>query len=306
MSKYLIFQDGHCKAKNSVNRKGDYFTDWLIKFDELISIAKENKVKAIIDNGDLLDSPEPSYKVLDEIADRIEKAKILVLSLYGNHCMRYRNEQTSKYTGLAHLFKRSKYFLYLPDYNLEDMEVIAVDYATDIEEKLKTENLLNFKSNKFRVGFIHAFVCETPFPFALHVCCNEIKNSGNCIIFLGHYHKQFNVKINTAEFLNIGCFGRNSVTEANIKPSCVLLDTDTRSYKVIELKSAKAGHEVFDLEKIEESKNKEANLIEFIKSLENISYQESSIINIIKQVGQENNIDKSVINLIQEKINEIV
>ena len=110
MSKFLYFQDGHCKGKNSINRTGNYFDDWLVKFEELLDIAFDKDVDAIIDGGDILDAPEPSYRVLDGIADRVEKMKIPIYSLFGNHAERCHSIQHSKYTGLAHLFKRCDYF----------------------------------------------------------------------------------------------------------------------------------------------------------------------------------------------------
>ena len=65
MSKYLYFQDFHIYGKNSVHYISDYFEDCLSMLDEILLLAKEYKVEAILDGGDLLHSPEPSYKILD-------------------------------------------------------------------------------------------------------------------------------------------------------------------------------------------------------------------------------------------------
>jgi len=79
MSKFVYLQDFQIIGKNSVHYIGNYFEDCLLMWDDILEIAKENKVEAILDGGDLLDAPEPSYRILDEIADRVEKAKIPVI-----------------------------------------------------------------------------------------------------------------------------------------------------------------------------------------------------------------------------------
>lgn len=304
MSKYLVIQDGHFKLKNSVNRIGDYSVDWLKKFDEVIKIAKKEKVKAIIDNGDLFNLAEPNYRAIDEIADRIEKVKIPIFSLYGNHCLLYRNLDSSRYTGLAHLIRRSEYFKYLPEVDFEDMEVIAIDYAHDIEERLKNENLLNFTTDKWRVGFIHAFVTPIPFPYASHVVCDEVQQNGHLMI-IGHYHSVWEKKVNDTQYIDIGCFGRNSITESKIEPSCILLDTEKRSYEIIKIKCAKKGEQVFDFTKIEAMKEKNADIDKFVSSLESTNFQSRDITFQIKEIGKQNNVEDAVLDLILNKIKEV-
>ena len=68
--KLLYIQDMHLKGKNSRNRLGNYFDDCLKKIDEVIKIAKASKCSAILDGGDLFESYNPSYSVLDSLADR--------------------------------------------------------------------------------------------------------------------------------------------------------------------------------------------------------------------------------------------
>ena len=306
MSKYIVFQDAHAKGKNSVHRIGNYFEDWLLKFDEMLSIAKKENVDAIIDNGDLLHSANPSYRILDEIADRVEKAKVPILSLFGNHTTLYHSIEHSQYTGLSHLMKRSKYFSYLPDYDFKDMEVKCIEYSHDIEDKLKKENLLDFKTDKFRVGFIHAFVTPKPFlPQVMHVQCKDIKNSGDCLLFIGHYHTDFDISFGTARFLNIACFGRNSITEAKIEPKIAIIDTDKRSVEVILLKSAKRGEEVFDLSKVDEKKEFDAGIDDFVKSIESVDFQSSKIEDNVSFIAKEKNVRKEVTDLIFKKIKEL-
>lgn len=305
MSKFLYFQDGHVTGKNSINRIGDYFSDWLLKFDELISIAKKNKVDAIIDGGDLFHSPIVSYSVCDAIVDRIEKSGLNYYCLFGNHAERYHSKEHSFDTTLAHILRRSKKFEYLTELKGKNYIIRGYEYHHNIEEELRTKGIVFKKDiDKWMIAIVHAFISPEPFPFATHVVWNEIPTNAD-LVFVAHYHKVWEKYKSDTRFIDIGCFGRNSITEAEIEPSCILLDTEKRSYEIIKLKSAKKGSEIFDLQKYEEAKLKEDNIDDFIQSLESTNFQGQKIEHIIEQVAKQGNIDKKVTDLITNKINEV-
>jgi DNA repair exonuclease SbcCD nuclease subunit len=308
MAKYLYFQDGHAKGKNSINRTGDYFSDWLLKFDELLFIAKENKVDAILDGGDLFDSPIVSYSVCDAIVDRIEKAELEYHCLFGNHSERYHSKEHSFDTTLAHVLRRSRNFKYLnkDKFGGDNSVIRGIEYKHNIEEEIKEEGIIfeNKYKDCWKIAITHAFICPESFPYASHVVCNDIKTNAD-LVLVAHYHKAWQEKVGDTQYLDIGCFGRNSITEANIEPSCVLLDTQKRSWEVIKLTSAKRGQDVFDLKKIQELKNKEADIDVFIQSLESVSFQGQSIEGIIKNVAKEDNTKQEVVDLIVNKIAEV-
>lgn len=304
MSKFLYFQDGHAKGKNSINRKGDYFSDWLLKFDELLKIAKENHVEAIIDGGDLIDSPIVSYSVCDAIVDRVEKAKIKFYCLFGNHAERYHSKEHSFDTTLAHILRRSKYFQYLDFIVGNDFLIKGIEYNHNIEEEIK-KNGIDFvakgKKDIWKIAVVHAFICPEPFPYASHVVCTDIKTNVN-LVLVAHYHKDWSTRVNDTLYLDIGCFGRNSINEAHIEPKCILLDTETRKIEVIVLQSAKKAEEVFDLAKIEKYKAYDMDMQNFIKSLESVQFQGQSIEAIIKNIAKDNDVAPQIISLIMQKM----
>lgn len=307
MSKFLYFQDGHAKGKNSAHRIGDYFSDWLIKFDELLSIAKKNKVDAILDGGDLFDSSIVSYSVCDAIVDRVEKTKIPYYCLFGNHAERYHSKEHSFDTTLAHILRRSKNFLYLNKIEGKDWIIKGFEYNHNIEEEIKNNEIIvdnavnHSQGSEWKIAIVHAFICPKIFPYASHVVCNDIKTNAD-LVLVAHYHSQWEKKVGNTTYLDIGCFGRNSITEAKIEPSCILLDTDKRSYEVIKLKSAKQAKEIFDLNKIEEIKQYDETMLTFIQSLESVNFQGQSIENIIKSVGEQDQVPSHIIDLLLKKI----
>lgn len=309
MSKFLYFQDSHVKGKNSINRLGNYFEDWLIKFEELLNIAKENDVEAILDGGDLFHNPIVSYGVVDPIADLVEKYKIPIYSLFGNHSALYHNVENSQNTSLGHLFKRSKYFKYLRCIKRKDFNIVGIDYFHGIEEHLKKGGLyFAGDEDKWKIAIIHAFITPKPFlPQVSHLVCDDFQTDAN-LVLVGHYHNEWektvpsNEFLNETKFLDIGCFGRNSISEAKIKPKCVLLDTEKRSYEIIELKTAKKGEEIFDLAKVEEYKTFDKSIQDFVKSLESSEFQKSNIRDTILEIARKQNVNKEITSLILNKM----
>ena len=305
MNKFLYLQDPHLKGKNSINRQGNYFADMLVKYDEIIEICQQRNIDTILDGGDTVDTPIVSYSVIDQFVDKIEKAELQYYFLFGNHAERYHSKEHSSDTSMAHILRRSKNFKYLEKIEGKDFVICGLEYSHTVEEDLKNgwEFVPDFYKDYWKILIAHAFISPKLFPYASHIVCDDIKTNAD-LVLVAHYHSQWEKKVGNTQYLDIGCLGRNSVTEANIEPSVIILDTDKRSYEVIKLKSAKAGHEVFDLEKIELLKEKEANLDIFIQSLESVTFQGQTIQNIIENVAQEKKIDREVVNLILQKIEE--
>ena len=305
MSNYLYIQDTHFKGRNGCNRLGDYFGDLLLKWDEIIQLAIDNKCKAIIDGGDFLDTASPSYIILDQIADRIEKSGLIMYSLLGNHSMKYAHIENSQYVGLMHLQKRSKSFKPINQLKITGVELIPVEYDYEIENKLKEEGLTFQSENKWKVGIVHALV--TPKKFfdeVAHLTPEQFKTNGD-LILVAHYHHPYEIKVRETTFLNIGCTGRNSITEHEIKPSIAILDTKKRTYEVIELKSAKPGTEVFNLDKKEIKKEFNSSMETFIKSIESTDFQGISVVGMIQNLAKKSDTDKDVVKLIENKIGEL-
>lgn len=307
MSKYLYIQDMHISGKNSVHYISNYFEDCLLMLDEILKIAKDNKVEAILDGGDLLHSPEPSYRILDEVADRVEKNKIPIYSLFGNHAERYHSMEHSRYTGMAHIIKRSKYFQYLTDILDKDFVIGKIEYSHDVEQEIKTKGFFfdNIYTNSWKILIVHAFVTPKPFlPQIMHVCVDDIKTNAD-LVLVAHYHNQWEKVVGDTKYLDIGCVGRRSITEKNIEPSCLLIDTEKRSIEVIKLKSAKKAEDIFDLSKVDEKKEFNADIDKFIKSIESTEFQATNIKDTIMYIGKEKNVNKEVVDLIINKIGEV-
>lgn len=319
MSKFLYFQDGHCNGKTPINRSGDFLSDWFIKFTELLKIAKKNKVEAIIDGGDILHSPIVAYSILDKIADMVEENGIPIYSLFGNHASLYKNIEESENTSLGHLFRRSDYFRYLKDIDencllINPFHIKVIDYKHNIEDELRKTGIIfqGVENNNtvndswsWKIAIVHAFITPKPFlPQVMHVVADDITTNAD-LVLVAHYHNVWKKKVGNTEFVDIGCFGRRSISEHKIIPSCILLDTEKRDYEIIELKSAKRGSDIFDLSKKDEIKEYENNLDDFIASLKDMTVQSTSLRGLVEDIAKRNKIDRNVVDILINKIQEI-
>jgi len=302
--KILYYQDSHGYGRNSANRLGNYYEDWLNKIREVHSIAKEYKCKKIIHGGDLYENPVVSNLMVDDFIDIVEETGIPEYIVWGNHDLIGHNIETSQGSSLAHCFRRSK--LIKPLGVIEDKTccIHGIDYSHDVEQYLKTEEFIGTTEDQWHIIIAHAFI--TPKPFfkeVAHVVCDDIKTNAN-LVLVAHYHNVWNKKVGNTEYLDIGCLGRLNINEHKIDPSVLILDTEKRSYEIIKLKSAKPGSEVFDLTKVKEMKEFDNNINNFISSLKSTKAQSLDIRGIITNICKENKVEKEVENLIIEKVGE--
>lgn len=311
MSKFLYLQDFHITGKNSIHYISNYFEDCLSILDEILALAKEHKVEAILDGGDTLHTPEPSYRILDEICDRVEKAEIPMYSLLGNHSARYHSVEHSRYTGMMHLIRRSKYFKYFDTNYLKHglqrgFSIQGIEYSHNVEEDILKDGIMFDEKFKdvWKIAIVHAFVCPKEFPFASHIICDDIKTNAD-LVLVAHYHSEWEKQVGSTLYKDIGCIGRRSITERDIKPSILIINTEKREMKEIFLKSAKNGSEIFDLSKIDELKIKDNTINAFIKSIEDVQFQEMSIKDTVKFIAKEKKIDQKPVDLIINKIGEL-
>lgn len=293
--KSLYLQDFHLLFKAPTNRCNNYYQSMLLKLDEILYIAKKNNVSYIVDGGDFFESPIVANTIVDEVLDKIEKNKIEWKMLFGNHCQIGHHLENSKGTTLAHMIRRSKFVNYLDTIENNNYYIKGFEYEHNCEEKIKKEGLYHNKKDKLTLAIVHALITEKKLPYSvLHLCYKDIKSNFDYIL-VAHNHHPFNLRIKNTNILDIGCCGRRKIDEKDIMPSCLLIDSDTKEQKIIELKSAKPANEVFDLKKVAEKKEFEEDINNFIESLTNVKLEGLDIRGLIEMVGKEKKINPLVI-----------
>lgn len=302
MSKILILNDSHDRGKNSRNRLGDMHSDMMLKLDETIELSK--KCDFVIHLGDIWDSANVSNTVIDDWLDRIEASGKEWYVLPGNHDMIGANWENSKASALSHAIKRCRNVNLLTTLKGGGSYIKGYPYYYNCEEDFKKDGLKTDKeydNDVFKIACTHAFITEKEFPFATHIKMKDIDTNYD-LILCSHFHTVFDKTVNNTRFLNLGAWGRLSITEARHEPRVAIIDTETKEIEIIKLKSAKKGNQIFDLNKIEEIKKADKDLEKFIKSLESTQFQSTNIKDTVLQICKEKNIDESVKDLILNKL----
>ena len=295
--RYIVCQDLHILGRSSINRIDNYFESIMAKFGEILSIAKKNKVKAILDGGDLFENHTVANTIIDEVLDLIEDSKIQWKMLFGNHCQIGHNVENSKSTSLQHMFNRSDYVEHLtliPDVDKFKYIIEGKDYYHGIEQDLKENGLYSQSKNaEFKVALVHALIVEKPLPTEMCITIDEVKTDFD-VVFVAHNHKQFDITKNKTRFINLGCIGRRKTDESDIKPRVAILDTDTKEIEIIYLKNVKKGSEVFDLEEVAKNKEYENEVNNFVTSLKEEKFEELDLLGIIEKLAKESKLDNEI------------
>jgi hypothetical protein len=222
----------------------------------------------------------------------------------GNHDLISNNWQVSQPSTLAHIFRRSKWIKKLDEINEMDVFIKGYSYYTNIEGDIKEKGLLTKSKARVKIALVHCFLTEKKFlPTVLHIPVGEI-NTNYDLILASHNHTPFRKVINNTEFINLGAIGLRNISEADIRPRVVLIDTDKDSIKFISLGSAKPKEEIFDLEKVVENKKFENEINKFIASLETTKFEDISIQGMVIEIGRQNNTNKEIVNELLERINK--
>jgi len=186
--KIAYYQDSHGTGRNSANRLGNYYEDWLDKIKEVHSIAKENSCQIIIHGGDVWENPVVSNLMVDDFVDIIEEYDIPLYVVWGNHDLIGHNIETSQGSSLAHCFRRSKLIEPLEPFgdNITKFFIEPYNYKHDIENEIKKEGLFIDEicgKDSWKIAIVHAFV--TPKPFfkeVSHVVCDDIKTNADLVL----------------------------------------------------------------------------------------------------------------------------
>ena len=304
--KFLYLQDFHLSGRAPINRIDNYYQSLLLKLDEVLLLAKKNKVDFILDGGDFLNSELVSLTIVDDVLDRIEKARIKWYMLFGNHPMICHSIENSKATSLQHMFNRSKYVKHLTSLEFKDCIIQGFEYEHNCENKIKEEGLMcKNVDNPFKIAIVHALITEKPLmPQIMHIPIKDVKTDFD-VVFVAHNHRQWGIiEQNGVKFVNIGCLGRTGIDEVDVVPKIAIINTSTYEIKLIPLESAKAGGEVFNLEKIETAKAFEGEIDNFISSLSSVKFQSLSVRGLTAHLAKVNNIEKEVIDEVIKRIGE--
>lgn len=317
--KLLIFNDPHIRAINPINRTDSFYETIKAKLKDIVTIAAQEKVSAILCTGDLFDNPSPSPRIVSEILDILLSAKLPLYTIAGNHDIFGHNPDTLDRTILG-LLGHYKVVNIIKPSSIEvgrldaasvlcqktsiklspEITLTGTSFYHDIENNPEAFQIR--KETKYHIHLVHAMMVVKPFRFSNYILTKDIKSDAD-VIAAGHQHFGFEAhKIGNTYFINPGAVARLSAIPDNLyrNPQIAILEfvegIEEKEIKIkyLELPSAPLGKDIFNFKKIEEQKTHSEQIEKFIASLNIPTLQSLNIRELIEKITKEENIPEEI------------
>jgi DNA repair exonuclease SbcCD nuclease subunit len=292
--KLILSGDWHITDKHPEHRTDDYLETAIGKLRFIFRTAVRNKVAAVIQPGDLTDSPAISYECFSRLVQEINSYDIQLYTVYGQHDLRYRHKENTA----LHAIEKSCPRVHIIDctsaWELDDKVFITGSgYGEDIP--LATPQSMSILVTHRMVINEKLWEAQKEFDWAN----NLMRKHRYDLIVAGDNHKGFTVETPKRSLVNCGALLRSTSDQIDHKPFIILYDTETRSCEkiMVPIKSAKT---VFELDKVAEEKERDEKIDAFVSGLSEHKEMGLSFGDSLTSFYKENNISKEVIGIIEE------
>lgn len=280
--KLLFFTDTHIRGSTPKNRKDNFVESLEMKFNEVSKMIKDNDVDFVLHGGDLFDRPDVSISIVSKFAKILDRIKVPIYLISGNHDIYGHNPDTIGRTmlGLLDALGVIQTVKFNEEVILEKdsikVQLTGLPYIYDIDAPNNKDGYILKEVNQdvdYSIHMIHGMLLDKPFvkgvPYTL---IDDIKDTRADITLAGHYHAGFKTtKIDNKYFVNPGSLVRisNSLMEMERIPKVILIElTHEINIKEIPLKTALPGNEVLDRSEIERNQFRGERILEFKQTID--------------------------------------
>lgn len=319
MIKLLIVGDIHYKGVSPKARIDDYPAAMRRKLVEVCELAEKHKVDAIVQTGDLFDTPTVSLPSVAEIMTLIwNHSPVPFLTIAGNHDLFSANQTSIARTPFGfmaslryiHNLQHSSRFFGDDDEIFLSGHGYDVDTDRDIEQYLVPRVVLGDTEGSFQIRVVHGMILDKRPGFEMrHTLISEIAMQERApdIIITGHHHIGFGAKeVEAANArgkmlaINPGALCRLSAHPEEMERQvqvCLLTINDLSvEYEMIPLKSARPGYEVLSREHLEVQSERKSRIAEFLGLLaEEGEAKFLETREIIEDIGSREKLPKTVV-----------
>lgn len=313
--KFLFFTDTHIRGSNPRSRKDNFFETLKEKLNELVDVAKENKVDHVIFGGDFFDRPDISLAVVKDFIKIIKNFPLPILCVIGNHDVYGQNPSTVNRTilGLLEELGIVEFLNNTPKIMITEskktIQITGSHYYYDIDGPEKDSYIVKEKNCDFSIHVTHGFLLEKPFNDEVrYTLIDDIASLTLAdITLVGHYHSGFGIKkYNDKYFVNPGAISRISSTVSEIYriPSYALIDIDKNiNISIFKLQCAKNGEDVLDREKLLIEQNKTILFNQFVHQITSYgNFELLKLENIISEIAEHEKLGNEIKKEALEKI----
>ena len=307
--KILYFTDTHIRGTTPKNRKDDYLNTLENKFLDILEIIQEKKVDFVIHGGDLFDRPDISVSVVSKFAEILNRIKVPIYMVSGNHDIYGHNPLTVNRTmvglldnlGIINIIDNMGKVI-LEKENIK-VQLTGQPYIYNIDNPNNREYYLVDDIDEgidYSIHLVHGMLLDRPFikgiPYTL---IDDIKTTKADITLSGHYHSGFKKTIIDGKyFINPGSIVRitNSLREMERQPQVALIDlNETIDINFLPLLTAKSGEEVLDRAEIEKNIFQRERLFEFKQTVDDaLDFEKMDINDLLIEVSTSEGVSDDV------------
>jgi len=223
--------DAHIRGSSPKSRMDDYPETLYKKFCELGTFIKENEVEAILNGGDLFDTPDPSTSIVNRYVKLFSSWNIPMYSVVGSHDKFGYNDTTINRTALGTLRAAGITELISTPQNIgPGCSVAGISHSYTLDEDPENDYYYKKDSDDYLIQLCHGMITEGPF-FGKYTLYNQIRTDADLVI-CGHYHPGFGpFNNNGSTVVNIGSMGRTEHTLRRFPPGFIFIDTDIPTWE---------------------------------------------------------------------------
>lgn len=293
----LITGDLHLTDKTPEKRIDNYAEACLNKFKFILDQAKARKVDAILQPGDFFDSPNPSYLLFKKVAQLINDTKIPILTVFGQHDLRYRNRENTALNALSVL---SPYvFVNQVPRSCDNIYNNVCIQMSGWEESVPKPKLKAYNILITHRMIINEKIWEGQESF--EYANNFLKDNKFDLIVSGDNHIFFSNQVLDRWLINCGSMMRSNITQTEHFPKIIFFDTESHSWRD-ELIPIKPVEEIFEMEQIIKTKEHDKKLEAFVDGLSQHKEMGLSFEDNLSEYIKKNKIDPAIHSIIRENM----
>ncbi|MEW6171822.1 MAG: metallophosphoesterase [Bacillota bacterium] len=280
----LYVTDSHLRGVAPRNRTDDFVATLKAKLREVVDLANELEVAAVLHGGDVFDMPMPGLAASGEYAGILRELAAPLYIVPGNHDLHGQNPATLMRTLLGFLGRwevlriLDRRLVYLDDGNVR-VQISGAPFHFAIDDGGEDYVVKKIDSD-VAIHICHGALLDRGFgPMVKYTLIDDIASLTEADYTLcGHYHLGFPDAFRDGKwFLNPGALVRLSASQAEMArwPSVVVLYIEGERvwHETIKLKCAQPGEAVLDRSRIEDAAFRARKRQEFLQSVRQITSQ---------------------------------
>lgn len=221
---FIYISDIHLSDKQPISRIDSVFDAGMYKLEYVLKRAKELNT-CVVCGGDFFHEPRVSYRVLNSVMDLLNKYKVDVYTVFGNHDLigvNYNDDSAAIFT----LIKSGLIKLLNKPTEIDGQLIEVAPYTKDIPQSY----FFKTKTNLNKILVIHSALVPVKARFD-HILLKDFKTDAN-LVLCGHIHQYWDKQVNNIRFISPACLIRRSISEKEIEPSMILVGDTITTEKI--------------------------------------------------------------------------